>query len=147
MTCWHNDMLTRWNVHMFTCSHVGNMTCQQDYMFRCSHVDNMTCWHYDMLTRSHDKRLRCFKFETLPSHSLTRVKPRDASASKIWAQCGRNPIFQSHRMTPFPKWPKGSLWSAEKRVCVIFPPLKKKEKQKTIDNQFKTIPSTEVHFK
>ena len=82
MTCWHNDMLTRWHVDKITCSGV--------HMLTTWHVDIFTCWHYDMLTRSHDKRLLCFKFETLPTHSLTRVKSRDASASKnmssMWVQ-------------------------------------------------------------
>ena len=65
-------------------------------MVTCWHVDMLTCWHVDMVTSWHDDKLTCWqefrmtwfwapKFEIttyLLTHSLTRVKSRDASASK-----------------------------------------------------------------
>ena len=111
MTCSQDDMLTTWHVHMLTTWHVDKITCSGVHMLTTWHVDIMTCWHYDMLTRSHDKRLRCFKFETLLTHSLTRVKPRDASASKnmssMWAQSN------------LPVTSKDSLPKMTKRIFMI----------------------------
>ena len=66
MTWWHDDMMTWWHDDMIQCllSHVYRLKCSNlgeiNYMILGSQV-----WNYD-----------------LPTYRLTRVKSRDASASK-----------------------------------------------------------------
>ena len=93
MTCWHDDMLTWWHGDMVTWWHGDMVTWWPDYMMTWWHVDMMTWWHDDMMTWSnvfclmlksgwdqlHDFGLPSFETTT---RLLTRVKSRDASASK-----------------------------------------------------------------
>ena len=92
MTCWHVDMLTCWHDDMLTCWHADMMTFWHDDMMTWWHADMMTCWHDNKLTWCQEFRITWFwapKFETTTyslTRSLTRVKSRDASASKKqWA--------------------------------------------------------------
>ena len=106
-TGWQDDKMTRWQDDKMTRWQDDNMTSSQhDKMIR-SHDDKTTRWHYDMMRwwdddmmtwwhdpsslimilclLSHVYRLKCLKSETpcyLLTYSLTRVKSRDASASK-----------------------------------------------------------------
>ena len=112
MTFWHVDILTCWYVDMITCWHGDMTTRWNDGMMAWWHDDMLTWWHvdmmtwwgdqYDMMTWWHDDMIQCLlshaqiwvrsitwfwapKFETTTqrlTYLLTRVKSRDASASK-----------------------------------------------------------------
>merc|ERR1712192_390930 len=83
-TCRHADMQT--------CRHADMQTCRHADMQTCRHADMQTRRHVDMQTCRHDKLvdiLNLFQIRNsahLLTHSLTRVKSRDASASKNLSQ-------------------------------------------------------------
>ena len=75
-TWWQADKLTSWHDDKLTSWHDDKLTWWQ--------ADMMTSWHDDKLTRIQDG-LWAPKFETMTeslTNLLTRVKSRDASASK-----------------------------------------------------------------
>ena len=73
LSCWHADMLTSWHVYKLTCWQANkNSRCYDDKNSGC-YDDKNSGWH--------DFGLLSLKLR-LTTHSLTRVKSRDASASK-----------------------------------------------------------------
>ena len=97
MTSWHDDKLTWWQADKLTSWHDDKLTRIQDVMILGSWV-----WNYDPL-----------------SYSLTRVKSRDASASKKLHKIMRKILCSIH---PFIQ-KRNLKWSESFNNPLIFPKL------------------------
>ena len=77
MTSWYDDKLTWWQADMLT----------------SWHADMITCWQADKNSELHDFGLLSLKL-WITYDSLTRVKSRDASASKNGSDKKMNWVFE-----------------------------------------------------
>jgi len=82
MTSWQVDKLTSWQVDKLTSWQDDKMTRWQDDKMTRWQDDMMTWWQDDMIKGSYDSNPKLCRLTHWLTYLLTRVKSRDASASK-----------------------------------------------------------------